>query len=63
MATVCKCDRCGKYVDRTEIPYIRGNIDPNRCNPGKDIRMDLCPECYWALREFLGLKDPDEEDK
>lgn len=62
MATVCKCDRCGKYVDEDVIPAIRGTDDhPTRVHPSHEIKMDLCPECYQSLREFLLLKVPDEE--
>lgn len=62
MATVSKCDRCGKYVDTQVIPRIQGCIDPLRIERSNDnIKMDLCPECYQSLREFLMLEDPDEE--
>ena len=50
---VCKCDRCGKYVDKSVIPEIRGYRDPTQFTPKSDIRMDLCPECYALLEDFL----------
>lgn len=59
MATVCKCDRCKKYVDKQIIPYIEGHIVPSN----KDIKMDLCPECYMLLRDFLGYNDQTEEEE
>ena len=64
MATVCKCDRCGKYVDTQVVPRIEGRIDPLRVTRADDdIKMDLCPECYMLLRDFLGYNDITEEDK
>lgn len=63
MATVCKCDRCGKYVDRAVIPRIIGSKNPDRCVPEKDIKMDLCPECYELLRNFLGYTNQTEGDE
>ncbi len=63
--TVCKCDRCGKYVDKEAVPRIQGLSDPLRLVHSKDdIKMDLCPECYMLLRDFLGYNDQTEkEDK
>ena len=63
MATVCKCDRCRRYVDRQVIPYIQGRVDPLRqVASSKDIKMDLCPECYALLRDFLGYNDQTEKE-
>lgn len=64
MATVCKCDRCGKYVDIQVIPRIQGCIDPLRiARSNDDIKMDLCPECYALLRNFLGYNNQTEADE
>lgn len=65
MATVCKCDRCKKYVDKRVIPYIEGYVDPSRpqISSSKDIKMDLCPECYMLLRDFLGYNDNTEKEE
>ena len=46
--TVSKCDRCGAYVDREDIPIIRV-LDPGMSG----IEMDLCDQCYAKLKEFL----------
>jgi hypothetical protein len=49
-----KCDRCGKYVDRDDIPQIRGWVSERAMRVGNSlIRMDLCPECFDALKDFL----------
>ena len=51
---VCKCDRCGTYVDKKDIPVIRGYFNPEstRSFP-EDVRMQLCYECYDKLLRFL----------
>lgn len=61
---VCKCDRCGAYVDKTDIPVIRGYFNPESTEfSGKgfpeDVRMQLCYECYDKLLRFL---KGDEDD-
>ena len=64
MATVCKCDRCGKYVDAQVVPRIEGRFDPLRItHSNEDIKMDLCPACYRLLRNFLGYTNPTEVDE
>ena len=64
MAIVCKCDRCGKYVDAQVIPHIRGRVDSNSSmNSKNDVYMDLCPECYMLLRNFLGYTNQTEADE
>lgn len=55
---VCKCDRCGAYVDKVNIPVIRGLFNPESTElSGKsfpeDVRMQLCYECYDKLLRFL----------
>ena len=41
--TVCKCDRCRKYVDKQVIPRIQGSIDPLRMAArGDDIKKWTC---------------------
>ena len=54
-----KCDRCGKYVDGDDVPQIRGWQSEGAMHVGTQlIKMDLCPECFDALMEFLkGDKD------
>lgn len=55
---VCKCDRCGAYVDKNDIPIIHGYLNPENTkfsgeSSYKDIRMQLCYECYDKLLRFL----------
>ena len=59
--TVCKCDRCGAYVDKDIIPVIRGKFDPITIRDCKqDFKKDLCYNCYSDLLKFL---EPKEETK
>lgn len=55
---VCKCDRCGAYVDKDSIPMVRGYFNPEASGfSGKllpeDFKMQLCYECYDKLLRFL----------
>lgn len=55
---VCKCDRCGTYVDKDSIPMIRGYFNPENTKVSgnsfpEDINMQLCYECYDKLLRFL----------
>lgn len=53
---VRKCDRCGAYVDREFIPKICASFTPNTfVTSSKDIKMDLCYECYAELEKFLKI--------
>ena len=48
------CDRCGKNNDwpkESEDPY-RFVIVVERIN-SYDYQLDLCPECYEALKNFV----------
>ncbi len=57
-----KCDRCGKYVDTSDIPQIRGwDSEITRTVGTPRISMELCPDCFNALREFL-LNKKEMED-
>lgn len=60
---VCKCDRCRKYIDKQVVPHIEGRSDPFSFVSSKDdIKIDLCPECYALLRDFLGYNDLAEKE-
>ena len=51
---VRKCDRCNKYVDKSDIPQIRGWGSERAMRIGTSIIcMDLCPECFDDLKDFL----------
>jgi len=55
---VCKCDRCGTYIDKSDIPIIRGYFNPEDTKfSGKscsqDVNMQLCYRCYDKLLGFL----------
>ena len=59
---ICKCDRCGAYVDKDNIPKIHIIYDSNEFNIISDInkRIDLCYECYAELEKFLRV-DKEEQ--
>lgn len=58
-----KCDRCGKYGDGDDVPEIRGWGSEKAKMIGRPtIIMDLCPECYEALQEFLEKGGKDASD-
>lgn len=57
-----KCDRCGKYVDGNIMPEIRGwGSERAKVVGTPRISMELCPECFDALKKFLLLEDGDME--
>lgn len=53
MATVTKCDRCGKYVDRLpeSCPFI--SYEKNVDCTSKRYTMSLCPGCYESLLNWV----------
>lgn len=64
-----KCDRCGAYYDKNKKHKTFGRIsggvisgiwmvDRNGTN---ERRFDLCDDCIGDLKEFLNIKEPDEE--
>ena len=63
MAKANKCDRCGHYYDKNErkcIPkndyamYIKIHSKDNNYTG-----LDLCDDCFDALRKFLNLEKGD----
>lgn len=41
------CDKCGKhYADKWQLMIIK-----------RDGKIDLCPNCQKALREWLGIPE------
>lgn len=62
MSEAMKCDRCGKYVDGSDIPTIRGwRTETARRVGSPMLKMDLCNECYETLEEFLVKGDEDND--
>lgn len=52
----CKCDRCKKYIDADNIPFIRvfdshGDVK---------AEADICTDCFVKL---IGWLDEDEENE
>ena len=58
--TTLTCDRCRKEVSRLEIIYIRKYRDDYPEPMNYYPFAELCPSCWAALREFLGM---DKETK
>ncbi len=57
MATVTKCDRCGKYVDRLpeSCPFISYKKDANSMS--KRYTKSLCLECYESFLKWANKFD------
>ena len=58
MATVIKCDRCGKEIGDNNSIRLSTRIAGNLHIPYKD----LCEECSEALDEWLKPKERKEEE-
>jgi len=58
MADAKQCDRCKKYYPY-ELSWDRDYVI-KRSNVST---MDICPECYLKLLDFLGVKPTEEEKK
>ena len=60
---VCKCDRCGTYVDKPTIPIVRGKLFPDELGScEQDFRIELCYTCYAQLQEWLACVPQDSRD-
>ena len=54
MATVKKCDRCGKIYEKDEYSNI--GIVEKRTSGAILNRYDICPDCVDCFHEFIGEK-------
>lgn len=55
-----KCDRCGAYYDRADIPFTDG-INPRKVYEvygATERKLDLCPNCIKELTTFMNPKIP-----
>ena len=50
MSCACKCDRCGKFYERTEE---FNNRKHKLCELRNSFELDLCKECYSELEEWF----------
>lgn len=50
MSCACKCDRCGKFYERTEE---FNNRKHKLCELRNSLELDLCKECYSELEEWF----------
>lgn len=55
-----KCDRCSKlYIPEQKYPYYTVS---KRIHGGSGFQyVDLCPECYRGLCQFLSIEIEDDE--
>lgn len=60
MATVNKCDRCGKIYEKDEYSNIK--IVEERTSGTLLNRYDLCPDCVDRFHEFLSDKQTSEKE-
>lgn len=62
MSVARKCDRCGKFYERSTVKWedyaargvACGFTINGRCND--IIPYDLCDSCMNELKEFMGIK-------
>lgn len=65
MAKALKCDRCSKFFERKDMEekygedervyYITTSLYLHDPNSG----IDLCPECYGKLKQFMEENEND----
>lgn len=63
MAFARKCDRCGKYYDRSSdtVTILPDYIGEDRCH--HNARFDICRECVKSFDEwFMEGKNEEKDD-
>lgn len=63
MGTSFSCDRCGAGMGRTADALLSANLGPGveamkLRGPEREVRADLCRNCFLALREWLSPRAP-----
>lgn len=72
MSMAFKCDRCKRYFEETQKIAVQGYIKNNSARiaglymynaDGNRRDIDICPNCYMSLEEWMFKKGGERSDK